>query len=245
MVYVEMDKPWPLHQPRDRRHRERGLRCEGRLLFVPHLLVRVSRAYRIRVRYQDFKSQWHEGGVGGRLGRSCSSTSSPPGWGARGGPTSRPRSFLSPGGMAPAAWSESPLRATRAAQRSVRFADQRVALAARATPPPHEDRAAVLRAVAVLESHRAPTGSALPRSPRPGSHLPSHRHPAATHRSPGCRATGHLEPGKQQSFHRADMRPSMASRSPRRSMKCSPGNPPVPPSGRHPEPGAGPRPTRA
>src|SRR3712207_8808073 len=26
----------------------------------PNLLVRVSRAYRIRVRYQDFKSQWHE-----------------------------------------------------------------------------------------------------------------------------------------------------------------------------------------
>ena len=26
----------------------------------PNLLVRVSRAYRVRVRYQDLKGQWHE-----------------------------------------------------------------------------------------------------------------------------------------------------------------------------------------
>ena len=60
MVYVEMDKPWPLINPEILDIGNEDFEVWDDCFSFPNLLVRTSRAYRIRVRYQDLKSQWHE-----------------------------------------------------------------------------------------------------------------------------------------------------------------------------------------
>ena len=60
MVYMRNGSALGAHQPGNRGHRERGLQVWDDCFSFPNLLVRVSRAYRIRVRYQDPKGEWHE-----------------------------------------------------------------------------------------------------------------------------------------------------------------------------------------
>jgi peptide deformylase len=60
MIYVEMDKPWPMINPEIVDIGNEDFEVWDDCFSFPNLLVRVSRAYRIRVRYQDLKSQWHE-----------------------------------------------------------------------------------------------------------------------------------------------------------------------------------------
>ena len=60
MVYVEMDKPWPLINPEIVDIGNEDFEVWDDCFSFPNLLVRTSRAYRVRVRYQDFKGQWHE-----------------------------------------------------------------------------------------------------------------------------------------------------------------------------------------
>ena len=60
MVYVEMDKPWPLINPEIIDIGNEDFEVWDDCFSFPNLLVRVSRAYRIRVRYQDLKGEWHE-----------------------------------------------------------------------------------------------------------------------------------------------------------------------------------------
>src|SRR5215213_6044184 len=60
MAYIEMDRPWPLINPEIIDIGNEDFEVWDDCFSFPSLLVRVSRAYRVRVRYQDFKSQWHE-----------------------------------------------------------------------------------------------------------------------------------------------------------------------------------------
>lgn len=60
IVLTEMDKPWALINPEiiDIGNEDFGVWDD--CFSFPNLLVRVSRAYRIRVRYQDLKGEWDE-----------------------------------------------------------------------------------------------------------------------------------------------------------------------------------------
>jgi len=60
MVYVEMDQPWPLINPEIVDIGNEDFEVWDDCFSFPNLLVRVSRAYRIRVRYQDLKGEWNE-----------------------------------------------------------------------------------------------------------------------------------------------------------------------------------------
>jgi peptide deformylase len=60
MVYVEMEKPWPLINPEIVDIGTEDFWVWDDCFSFPNLLVRVARAYRIRVRYQDVKGDWHE-----------------------------------------------------------------------------------------------------------------------------------------------------------------------------------------
>lgn len=57
IVYVEMDKPWALINPEIVDVGEEDFTVWDDCFSFPNLLVRVSRAYRIRVRYEDVKGQ--------------------------------------------------------------------------------------------------------------------------------------------------------------------------------------------
>ena len=60
MVFIEMDRPWALINPEivDIGNEDFGVWDD--CFSFPNLLVRVSRAYRVRVRYQDPKGAWSE-----------------------------------------------------------------------------------------------------------------------------------------------------------------------------------------
>jgi peptide deformylase len=60
MVYIEMDRPWPLINPEIIDIGTEDFEVWDDCFSFPNLLVRVSRAYRIRVRYQDLKGEWQE-----------------------------------------------------------------------------------------------------------------------------------------------------------------------------------------
>jgi peptide deformylase len=60
MVYSEMDQPWALINPEIVDIGNEDFEVWDDCFSFPNLLVRVSRAYRIRVRYQDTKGEWHE-----------------------------------------------------------------------------------------------------------------------------------------------------------------------------------------
>ncbi|HEU4649548.1 MAG TPA: peptide deformylase [Gemmatimonadales bacterium] len=60
VVFIEMDRPWPLINPEIIDIGTEDFWVWDDCFSFPNLLVRVSRAYRIRVRYQDVKGAWHE-----------------------------------------------------------------------------------------------------------------------------------------------------------------------------------------
>jgi peptide deformylase len=60
MVYVEMEKPWPMINPEIVDVGNEDFTVWDDCFSFPNLLVRVSRAYRIRVRYLDPKGEERE-----------------------------------------------------------------------------------------------------------------------------------------------------------------------------------------
>ena len=58
IVYIEMDKPWPLINPEIVDVGNEDFTVWDDCFSFPALLVRVSRAFRIKVRYQDLKGEW-------------------------------------------------------------------------------------------------------------------------------------------------------------------------------------------
>jgi peptide deformylase len=60
MIYIEIDKPWVLINPEivDIGHEDFAVWDD--CFSFPNLLVRVSRAHRVRVRFQDLKGHWQE-----------------------------------------------------------------------------------------------------------------------------------------------------------------------------------------
>lgn len=59
IVYIEMDRPWPLINPEIVDVGNEDFTVWDDCFSFPALLVRVSRAYRIKVRYQNLKGEWH------------------------------------------------------------------------------------------------------------------------------------------------------------------------------------------
>jgi peptide deformylase len=59
VVYVEMDKPWPLINPEIVDVGNEDFTVWDDCFSFPALLVRVSRAHRIKIRYQDLRGEWH------------------------------------------------------------------------------------------------------------------------------------------------------------------------------------------
>jgi peptide deformylase len=60
IVYCEMDQPWALNNPEIVDIGNEDFEVWDDCFSFPNLLVRVSRSYRVRVRYQDTKGEWHE-----------------------------------------------------------------------------------------------------------------------------------------------------------------------------------------
>jgi peptide deformylase len=60
VVYVEMERPWPLINPEIVDIGTEDFSVWDDCFSFPNLLVRVQRAYRVRVRYQDVKGVSHE-----------------------------------------------------------------------------------------------------------------------------------------------------------------------------------------
>jgi peptide deformylase len=60
IVFVEMDRPWPLITPEIVDIGTEDFTVWDDCFSFPSLLVRVQRAYRIRVRYHDMKGEMHE-----------------------------------------------------------------------------------------------------------------------------------------------------------------------------------------
>lgn len=60
VVYTEMDRPWVLINPEIVEIGTEDFTVWDDCFSFPNLLVRVLRAYRIKVRYQDMRGEWHE-----------------------------------------------------------------------------------------------------------------------------------------------------------------------------------------
>lgn len=60
VLHLEMDKPWSLINPEIVDIGTDDFWVWDDCFSFPNLLVRVARAYRIRIRYQDVKGTWHE-----------------------------------------------------------------------------------------------------------------------------------------------------------------------------------------
>ncbi len=60
IVYVEMDRPWPLINPEIVDIGTEDFTVWDDCFSFPNLMIRVQRAYRIRVRYQDLKGNAQE-----------------------------------------------------------------------------------------------------------------------------------------------------------------------------------------
>ena len=65
MIYCEMDQPWALINPEIVDIGNEDFEVWDDCFSFPNLLVRVSRAYRARVRYQNTKGEWLEVDVEG------------------------------------------------------------------------------------------------------------------------------------------------------------------------------------
>jgi peptide deformylase len=59
IIYCEMDKPWALINPEIVDVGDEDFTVWDDCFSFPALFVRVSRAYRIKVKYQDVKGEWH------------------------------------------------------------------------------------------------------------------------------------------------------------------------------------------
>ncbi|MFI5234671.1 MAG: peptide deformylase [Gemmatimonadales bacterium] len=57
MVYVEMEKPWPLINPEIVDIGVEDFPVWDDCLSIPDLMIRVLRAYRVKVKYQDLKGE--------------------------------------------------------------------------------------------------------------------------------------------------------------------------------------------
>ena len=146
MVYVEMDKPWPLINPEIVDIGNEDFEVWDDCFSFPNLLVRVSRAYRIRVRYQDPKGEWNEVELEGDRAELLQheidhldgvlAVDRPHG----------PRSLLSPRGVAPPARPES-AGTDRPSHASESYASpiSESTVACRTIPQSDEHRAAILR----------------------------------------------------------------------------------------------------
>ena len=60
IIYLEMDRPWPLINPEIIDIGTEDFSVWDDCFSFPNLLIRVHRAYRVRVRYQDLKGEFHE-----------------------------------------------------------------------------------------------------------------------------------------------------------------------------------------
>lgn len=60
IVHVEMDEPWTLINPEIVDIGTEDFTVWDDCFSFPDLFVRVARAYRVRVRYQDLRGEWHE-----------------------------------------------------------------------------------------------------------------------------------------------------------------------------------------
>jgi peptide deformylase len=60
MIYCEMDQPWALINPEIVDIGSEDFEVWDDCFSFPNLLVRVSRAHRVRVKYQDTKGEWLE-----------------------------------------------------------------------------------------------------------------------------------------------------------------------------------------
>lgn len=60
MVLIDTGQPWPLINPEIIDIGNEDFEVWDDCFSFPNLMVRVSRAYRIRVRYQDLKGEWTE-----------------------------------------------------------------------------------------------------------------------------------------------------------------------------------------
>jgi len=65
LLYIQMDKPWFLANPEILDVGEEDFLVWDDCFSAPNLLVRVQRAYRIKVRYQDLKGKTHTADVEG------------------------------------------------------------------------------------------------------------------------------------------------------------------------------------
>ena len=60
MIHIEMDRPWVLLNPEIVDIGHEDFTVWDDCFSFPNLYVRVLRAYRIKVRYQDLRGAWHE-----------------------------------------------------------------------------------------------------------------------------------------------------------------------------------------
>lgn len=60
IVYIEMDRPWVLVNPEIIDIGNEDFSVWDDCFSFPNLYVKVLRAWKIRVRYQDLRGQWHE-----------------------------------------------------------------------------------------------------------------------------------------------------------------------------------------
>ncbi|HEV8122883.1 MAG TPA: peptide deformylase [Gemmatimonadales bacterium] len=67
IVYIEMDKPWVLINPEIIDVGNEDFSVWDDCFSIPDLLVRVSRAYRVRLRYQDVKGEHHTADLEGEV----------------------------------------------------------------------------------------------------------------------------------------------------------------------------------
>ena len=189
MVYSEMDQPWALINPEIVDIGSEDFEVWDDCFSFPNLLVRVSRAHRVRVKYQDTKGEWHEVDLEGDRAELIQheidhldgvlAVDRPAG----------PRSVLSPRRMAPAARPGRPLWPARGPEHQLRDAAHRPAVVSPAAvnavrfpalpgerclfplepaTEPDEQRVAPFERQAVLESHGSDRrlGSHARRAPR-------------------------------------------------------------------------------
>lgn len=67
IVYIEIDRPWVLINPEIIDVGNEDFSVWDDCFSIPDLLVRVSRAYRIRLRYQDVKGESHTADLEGEV----------------------------------------------------------------------------------------------------------------------------------------------------------------------------------
>lgn len=67
VVYIELDRPWVLINPEIIDVGNEDFTVWDDCFSIPDLLVRVSRAYRIRIKYQDLRGESHTADLEGDL----------------------------------------------------------------------------------------------------------------------------------------------------------------------------------